>query len=456
MSQAVVLIHGIGEQKPMSTLRSFVKAVLPPAENGREQYRSKPDRMSELFELRRLTSTGRSSTHFYEYYWAYHVEGTTWWHLFQWFTGLLFRRPSDVPSGLKTIWGFTWMALIGIVISIPLGYMAAIYTAVTTLPHFSFVWIVGMILLLTLQGFILYWVGDAARYLSPSPENIALRQKVRSEGVRLLRRLHRSHEYERIIVVGHSLGSVIGYDIITRLWLDYHQSSSFKSRLTSISELLDAHQHPQPIIGHELPRKGKALVSDENGNALGDFRIAQLDGWKEQRYYRNPWRISDFVTIGSPLVHAMLLLASSSKDFNDRKQQRELLTCPPVSDNKGYGYTDAPIALPHSDKKYSPHMLHHAAVFGVTRWSNLYFPAFGGLFGDFIGGPLRPVLGPGIRDIPVRSNSWRRFTPLTHTDYWETNRLSGQAASVPGCRDALEALKDALGLDRLYEYRVNE
>lgn len=64
MKQAVVLIHGIGEQKPMSTLRAFVSAVLPPAAAGKPQFRSKPDRMSELFELRRLTSTGRSSTDF--------------------------------------------------------------------------------------------------------------------------------------------------------------------------------------------------------------------------------------------------------------------------------------------------------------------------------------------------------------------------------------------------------
>ena len=70
------------------------------------------------------------------------------------------------------------------------------------------------------------------------------------------------------------------------------------------------------------------------------------------------------------------------------------------------------------------------------------------------GGPLNEVLGLGIQDIPVRSNSWRRFTPLAHTDYWEAKRLSDKSGSRGGCRDAQEALKDAIGLDRLREYRL--
>ena len=451
MKQAVVFIHGIGEQKPMSTLRSFVSAVLPPAAKGKQQYRSKPDRMSELFELRRLTSTGRSSTHFYEYYWAYHVDGTTWWHLLQWFKGLLFRPPSGVPPGLKTIWWMTWMALVGLGPLAGLGYGAYAAEWVAALPHFGLVWIIGVLLLLMLQAFVLYWIGDAARYLSPSPSNIALRQQIRAEGLRLLRHLHRSREYERIVIVGHSLGSVIGYDLITRLWLDY--GCDFNAHSSSIFEQLKARQHPQPIVGGALLKAGATLSSDSKPETLQPFRVAQLEGWKEQRRYGHPWRISDFVTVGSPLAHAMLLLASGSKDFDDRKGQRELPTCPPVLDDDGYGYVDSPMSLPGSPKRYSPHVLHHAAPFAVTRWSNLYFPAHGGLFGDFIGGPLREMLGLGIQDIPVRSKSWRRFTPLTHTDYWEVQRLSNHAIPGSTCRDALEALNDAIGLDRLGEYK---
>ena len=61
--QAVLLIHGIGEQRPMSTLRGFVDAVWTrnesihhPHINAAEELWSKPDSISGNFELRRLTT----------------------------------------------------------------------------------------------------------------------------------------------------------------------------------------------------------------------------------------------------------------------------------------------------------------------------------------------------------------------------------------------------------------
>ena len=96
MKQAVVLIHGIGEQKPMSTVRGFVKAILGEVGEHRPAYWNKPDRISELFELRRLQSRGRTSTHFFEYYWAYNLTGTNVWDLLGWLFGLVIRPGKDM------------------------------------------------------------------------------------------------------------------------------------------------------------------------------------------------------------------------------------------------------------------------------------------------------------------------------------------------------------------------
>ncbi|MEM7233578.1 MAG: hypothetical protein AAF517_15490, partial [Planctomycetota bacterium] len=59
--QAVLMIHGIGRQHPMQTLRSFVKAVWSDHgdihnEFAGDQAWSKPDRLSSNFELRRLST----------------------------------------------------------------------------------------------------------------------------------------------------------------------------------------------------------------------------------------------------------------------------------------------------------------------------------------------------------------------------------------------------------------
>jgi hypothetical protein len=62
------------------------------------------------------------------------------------------------------------------------------------------------------------YVGDATIYLSPSPRNIEARKKMRSEGLNLLDRIVASKRYARIILISHSLGSLIGYDILTFAW----------------------------------------------------------------------------------------------------------------------------------------------------------------------------------------------------------------------------------------------
>ncbi|MFO0767557.1 MAG: hypothetical protein U0231_12420 [Nitrospiraceae bacterium] len=319
MKQAVVLIHGIGEQQPMETLRRFVSSVLPPSEDGQEAYFSKPDRMSELFELRRLKSRGRTKTDFYEYYWAYNVEGTKFSHLAGWFFGLLFRRWSNIPPGLKSLWGLSWCTMAALAAGVAMGYVALIGKWFEAQLRYGPVGLVLALLLFGLQGFLLYYVGDAARYLSPNPRNIALRQKIRAEGVQLLRHLHDSREYDRIVVVGHSLGSVIGYDLIARLWLEYNTVYDFKTNATLLAAYLSEGKAPQPIIGHRLHETGQLLSSDHSDEALQAFQRAQTEGWKEQQRWGNPWRVSDFITIGSPLAHAMLLLASDGDDFKARQ-----------------------------------------------------------------------------------------------------------------------------------------
>jgi hypothetical protein len=67
-------------------------------------------------------------------------------------------------------------------------------------------------------------IGDAARYLDNRPENIGARRAIREAGLALLRGLHdeREQRYQRVVVVGHSLGSVIAYDLLTWFWQERH------------------------------------------------------------------------------------------------------------------------------------------------------------------------------------------------------------------------------------------
>ena len=101
--QAVLLIHGIGEQKPMDTLRGFVRTMWRTDESVQRQHGSdrdgvwsKPYTLSENFELRLLTTAENAAgirTDFYEFYWAHLMQGTKIGHVVAWAKTLLLRRP---------------------------------------------------------------------------------------------------------------------------------------------------------------------------------------------------------------------------------------------------------------------------------------------------------------------------------------------------------------------------
>jgi hypothetical protein len=145
-------------------------------------------------------------------------------------------------------------------------------------------------------------------------------------------------------------------------------------------------------------------------------------------------------------------VAGSKADFETRKQERELITCPPQRDDKGYAYSGPRPYDVGQNKLYTPLILHHAAPFAVTRWTNLYFPSKLGLFGDFVGGPLAPELGHGIKDVAVTTSTWKGLASSTlaaHTCYWcpgDAPAADSPAQHQAGRITALATLKEALDL----------
>src|SRR5262245_51371888 len=124
-------------------------------------------------------------------------------------------------------------------------------------------------------------------------------------------------------------------------------------------------------------------------DAPNEFPSSQRSLWQKLRERHHlPWRITDLVTLGSPLTHADALLADSEEAFQEGKRQREFPTCPPEGeDHRDHGL----LGRSYEDEEgaHYAHILHHGAPFAVTRWTNLYFP------GDIVGGPIAGVFGKG-------------------------------------------------------------
>lgn len=476
--QAVVVIHGMGEQLPMETLRSFVDTAWasdaslvdrgkpdPNSGGGRVKnaYWSKPDRRSRSFELRVIaTESGknRKRTDFYEFYWAHLMVDTTWEQLRAWVFELMLRNPfTKVPRAVLPLWLLLW--LIGIVAALGAAYALrpgaenATWLGAIAAALFSAAlgWFVS--------GFLVRYFGDVARYVRPKPANVARRQEIRENGVRLLESLmglredgsvDPRREYDRIVVVAHSLGTIIAYDILSHAF----------ARINTLSK-----QSADKPAAQDARVALEAMIRDALAGRvpwdLDAFQTAQAAAAKELAAAGNPWIVSDFVTLGSPLTHAEFLIARDRAHLTEAKAQRILPCCPPTLEYDGQTklrhFTYRPWSVEKIGKDNdpaAPRLPHHAALFAYTRWINLYSPYRFVAWGDVISGPVGGAFGledgttlRGIRDIAVlpeldaneRPVAGARRPFFTHTKYWRE-----QAATDGIAAHHIRALRAAMRL----------
>ena len=217
---------------------------------------SKPDDRTGSLELRRLTTRestplagrhlpraarGRIST---SSTWADLSGGSTLGDVQNWVRMLLLRNPfTRVPRRMMAAWIVLWVVVLVILLLVTAAALPAPVPAHAPLwpeqyafwlwnyPPFRWLapvpgWILAGIVAV-LGYFAHTWVvasfGRVVRYTRALPDNIASRKAIRERGLKLLDDLHRA-EYDRIIVVGHSLGALLAYDLVSYYWATHAAS----------------------------------------------------------------------------------------------------------------------------------------------------------------------------------------------------------------------------------------
>lgn len=515
--QAVIVVHGMGEQRPMATLRDFVDSVA-----DSDDVYIVPDQSTGSAELARIKvpagKTGRIGTDFYEFYYADLLGGGTFAQLRGWVLGLMVRWPHQVPRDVARIWAFMWaitlltlawlgpllksnpvtafsdllanrgvsygnpsvtqtimLALVCLFLSIRLSMMAhahvssqrtapnpirtlspnisylmaiAVPAGMFAAAHFAFPWksfawpsqdwcttsaviactteflgiligqtwfklLAAVIVWYLLTGFGVAYFGDVARYVGVSPQSIEGRRAIRERGLKLLDELHKRRafsggqesalpEYQRIIIVAHSLGSIVAYDVMRIFWAQRNLCSMAKIPEPALNALKEMAALP----GRET------LFDDAQLNTLTGLQDAVALSVRDKP---ENWRITDFITLGSPLARADFLMSRDWPRFLSNIVERQFPTCPPVLERSGFTY---------DNQKAGGQVPHHAAMFAATRWLAIFDPVRGLLFGgDFIGGPVRKMFGGGISQLAIRitRKGWLFPSVFTHTDYWRTD-----------------------------------
>lgn len=446
--QAVVIIHGMGEQRPMDTLRSFVKGIKFWIQGGRYDKDAqpltwnRPDGISEMYETRRITMQyhgGNTKTDFYEFYWAHHMRDTSWDHMIPWLKKLLTAPGKEVPPRLKQLRNRIWTLLIIIPIVV-----IVFFVFVKPWGENNFKNLVTNVALLTMLEFIgkfIFWAvrfpfsqlllntaGDAARYFNPMPSNIEERSTIRREGIAFLKKLHDNPDvkYDRIVVVGHSLGSVVAYDMIRLLWHEMFNEFSDPVK-------------PDHDVFEKINTMAAKVANDEmTPDEMQAYQNLQNECWEQYRLNGNKWLITDFITIAGAIAHTDFYLLGK-EPFSDLVKQKEFPVCPPILEGKDtsvlFGEMQIPANPPTLNHPVTVQPLHHAAPFAITRWTNIFFTS------DYVGGPARRVFRCGVRDIETKKegNGW---TPGGHTNYWDAedgNKALPYIAKAMGFRQLQDA-----------------
>ncbi len=388
----------------------------------------------------------------------------------QFLAGCWFLAGLNESTGAqKTIWVRFALALLWVVLSAAAS-VVMFWTGLIEQPESALIfWLGGLLVLIVVgtailfyaanQAFLVPVMADSARYFGREPESIAAREAIRKAGINLMDQLHGltpgSRPYDRIIIVAHSLGSVVGYELITDYWARHSGSYQLDTdvALKAAVEQVDvaAAELGRDRTVSDLPVK---RYQDAQANLWRKLRHAQIDLDERGDPSAPGWKISDFITLGSPLTYASLLMAADRKDFAQRQADRKLYACPPAPvDNDPEPDLDPDIAMRRLT--YSPRpgsqKFAHSACFGPVRWTNLFFRTRRFILaGDLIGGPVSNArntdgLGWGVNDRPLdHAGTGQMFA---HMEYWRSRAASdGKSTKDPKPAAHVDELIAALRL----------
>tara|TARA_Y100000052_G_scaffold27549_1_gene36156 strand:- start:2830 stop:5526 length:2697 start_codon:yes stop_codon:yes gene_type:complete len=284
------------------------------------------------------------------------------------------------------------------------------------------------------RAFLIPVMGDSARYLSPTPENISARHNIREKGVLLLEALHRDKNYDRVIVVAHSLGSVVAYDVLTQLWArrsDTHAGDVDRLALIGVEnaarDLDMAIQNGEPESDVDALRSVFRKAQNQYARRLKLREVTNAKTGLNEPL----WLVTDFVTLGSPLTYAQFLTSDSADIFKRSRDKLEFPACP-CSDQaarKEIGLRGEETVFSYNKTFVDPETEEvsgrlapkHSALFAAVRWTNLFFQTPGLVTGDLIGGEVSTNFGPGISERPIRDRPGKegKKVAFAHNEYWK-------------------------------------
>ena len=249
---AFLIIHGIGEQNPFETLDAFVRGfykVLEKKNNGKNiaiehriKHRTGDDKIEWVENFISLVKEDRTKCpiDFYEYYWAHRMEREiTFQELVDWLiktsdgakkfyheNAQIVKeyegKKDDAFKGgeFKNYW---YLKHLGLFLRFLTILPSVILKIVPKIPYIGsileFIRPVIKVLFSKVTKTFVEYMGDVAIYTTTDvkSKHYNIRKLILYDSFKQVEALIKDKDIENIIIVGHSLGSVIAYDTINRI-----------------------------------------------------------------------------------------------------------------------------------------------------------------------------------------------------------------------------------------------
>jgi len=195
--------------------------------------------------------------------------------------------------------------------------------------------------------------------------------------------------YKRIAVVGHSLGSILAYDLLSYFWAEREAARTVREGTSEFAALCKLEEVAERLEMNSPDSETLDAYFTAQRELRRQLAGRRLPESRDERDLR--WLISDLVTFGSPLTHAEFLIAADRADLESRKAARELCQSPPYReflDANVLEHAKATLSMPIADPASQTRLMsypvvdtadiwkmHHAAPFAVVRWTNVFDPA---------------------------------------------------------------------------------
>jgi hypothetical protein len=180
-------------------------------------------------------------------------------------------------------------------------------------------WPLVVVVAAVVRSFLVQYVGDVAAYVQPQVVDrfYVLRQEIKNTVWKTARAVYGATQYDDIILVGHSLGSVVMYDALNRLLIDRELAGGDPEEIASRTRLM-------LTFGSPLDKTAFIYATQGTGSEAREALAASVQPLIEREALRPRW----------VNIYSRWDIISGPLDYYDRRDRSNRNPVENVKDDK--------------------------------------------------------------------------------------------------------------------------